>query len=80
MEIRRKNKEYYANMTEKFEISASHGGSSKYIVKKRPFVDKFLEEISEYFDIYVYTFGTKDYALSVFKNIDSEEKYLKKSR
>jgi hypothetical protein len=53
---------------------------TKYVVKIRPYVRKFLQDVSAYYEIYVYTFGSRSYALSVLNSIDPQETYLKKSR
>lgn len=51
-----------------------------YVLKIRPFLIEFLEESSKYYEIFVYTFGTRDYALSVLFNIDPQEKLLSRKR
>lgn len=61
-----------------FEVCPS--GTTKFIVKKRPMLDAFLQKLDQSFAIFVYTFGTRIYGLEVIHNIDPEEKILKKSR
>lgn len=61
-----------------FEVCQS--SSTKFLVRKRTGLDKFLERLDESFAIFVYTFGTRSYGLEVIHNIDPEQKILKKSR
>lgn len=51
-------------------------GNLYFAVKLRPYLTEFLEELSDLFDITVYTFGTRNYALEILKIVDPEEKYL----
>lgn len=51
-----------------------------YILKIRPFLREFLENSSKKFEIFVYTFGTREYALRILSLIDSKEEILKTSR
>lgn len=46
------------------------------LVKLRPFVREFLREANKMFDLYVYTMGTRDYAIEVVKLLDPENKYF----
>lgn len=68
----------FDNLEDYFEVCRHR--KIKYLVRKRPHLHKFLETISEFFTIFVYTFGTRDYALEIIENIDPEEKILKKAR
>ncbi|KDP31201.1 hypothetical protein JCGZ_11577 [Jatropha curcas] len=46
------------------------------IVKLRPFVQKFLEEASTMFEMYVYTTGSRSYAMDMIKFLDPQNKYF----
>jgi NLI interacting factor-like phosphatase len=46
------------------------------IVKLRPFVRDFLEEVNKMFDLYIYTMGTQTYATEVVKLLDPENEYF----
>lgn len=61
-----------------FEVCQS--STTKFLVKKRPGLDRFLQRLDECFAIFVYTFGTRSYGLEVIHNIDPEQKILKASR
>lgn len=51
-----------------------------YILKMRPFLIEFIKESLNYFEIFVYTFGTREYALSVLNSVDPDEKLLNRKR
>lgn len=46
----------------------------------RPFLTSFLRRLAERFEIYVYTFGTRDYAVEVLRAINREEVLLDSAR
>jgi FCP1-like phosphatase family protein len=46
------------------------------VMKKRPFLDKFLEKASEFCQMTVYTAGTRRYAEAVAKVIDPQKRYF----
>lgn len=46
------------------------------LVKLRPFVRQFLKEANNIFDLYVYTTGTRGYAIEIVKLLDPENKYF----
>lgn len=53
------------------------GGSVKHLVmKKRPYLDHFLEQAHNLFQMTIYTAGTKRYAEAVVKVIDPSRKYI----
>ena len=49
-----------------------------FAVTERPGVHSFLDEISQFADIYAYTAGTEGYASHVFKHLDPHGKIFKK--
>jgi RNA polymerase II subunit A-like phosphatase len=51
-----------------------------FLLKFRPFLMTFLFEISNYFEIFVYTFGTKKYATKILEILDSNQDILKLNR
>jgi FCP1-like phosphatase family protein len=46
------------------------------VVKLRPFVREFLEEVNKMFNLYIYTMGSRNYATKVAKILDPEDKYF----
>lgn len=50
----------------------------KFFLAKRPFVEDFLEEISLFFNVHVYTAGEKDYADIILSYLDPKNKIQKK--
>ncbi|CAH8252945.1 unnamed protein product [Arabidopsis lyrata] len=46
------------------------------LIKLRPFVHEFLNEANEFFSMYVYTMGNRDYAQAVLKLIDPKKVYF----
>ncbi|SSD59215.1 uncharacterized protein SCODWIG_00976 [Saccharomycodes ludwigii] len=46
----------------------------KYYVKMRPGLQKFFQEISQYFELHIYTMATRAYALEIAKIIDPDGK------
>lgn len=50
------------------------------VVKLRPYYKVFLAEMSKLFEIIVYTFGTRSYALEILKIMDPDQKYLNFSK
>lgn len=53
------------------------GSSVNYFVKLRPHLKSFLEEVSRMFELHMYTFGTRMYALKVAQIIDPGHKIFK---
>ncbi|KAI8977575.1 hypothetical protein BDF20DRAFT_836359 [Mycotypha africana] len=45
-------------------------GTNKYTIKLRPGLSEFLKEISQYYEMHIYTMGTRAYAEAVAKVID----------
>ena len=45
-------------------------------VKARPGLTQFLEEIAPKFEMYVYTHGTREYALEVLRHLDPKRKFV----
>ncbi|ESQ43058.1 hypothetical protein EUTSA_v10014191mg [Eutrema salsugineum] len=52
------------------------GHSSEFLIKLRPFLQEFLKEANEMFNMYVYTMGSRDYAKTVLKLIDPKRVYF----
>ena len=52
-------------------------GNQYYILKFRPYLKFFLDRTCEEFEIFVYTFGTRDYAEAIIEKLDPEKKYFK---
>ena len=50
------------------------------MVTKRPGVDKFLEKVSEIYDLYVFSNGVRDYVNDVCSILDPENKYFSPER
>ncbi|KAI8370139.1 HAD-like domain-containing protein [Choanephora cucurbitarum] len=48
------------------------GSMNKYTIKLRPGLDAFLKEMSKYYEMHVYTMGTRSYANAVAKEIDPD--------
>ncbi|KAM2820136.1 hypothetical protein PS2_038466 [Malus domestica] len=46
------------------------------MIKLRPFVSTFLKEASEMFEMYIYTMGTRVYALEMAKLLDPRKEYF----
>ena len=46
------------------------------VTKLRPNVHTFLEEASKLFEMYIYTMGSRDYALEMAELIDPKNKYF----
>jgi len=47
-----------------------------YYIKSRPGLQKFLETISQKYEMHIYTMGTRAYAEQVAKLIDPDGKYF----
>lgn len=47
-----------------------------YYVKVRPGLKEFLEEITKFYELHIYTMATRNYALSIAKIIDPDGKYF----
>lgn len=47
-----------------------------FIVKLRPGIFKFLSLMNKYFELYIYTLGTREYALEILKRFDGDGKYF----
>lgn len=45
--------------------------------KLRPYVHRFLRIISNYYELHIFTFGTKSYANAIVKYLDPQKKYFK---
>lgn len=56
--------------------------NNKFIVSFRPFLEKFLLEISSCYEIYVYTMGIESYVLPILKYLNSHfgKEYFSESR
>ena len=50
----------------------------KYEIIRRPYLDHFLEKMSEIFTLVLYTAGTSDYAIKAMDIVDPSRKYIKK--
>ncbi|XP_062180389.1 RNA polymerase II C-terminal domain phosphatase-like 4 isoform X2 [Phragmites australis] len=51
-------------------------GSMQMLTKLRPFVQKFLKEASNMFEMYIYTMGEKAYAIEIAKLLDPGNVYF----
>lgn len=49
---------------------------AKHMTKLRPFVRKFLKEASKLYEMYVYTLGTREYALEIASMLDPRGVYF----
>lgn len=50
--------------------------SIKFFVTKRPYLDSFLQNMSQYYDICVFTAGIDDYCKKIVSQIDKKHKYI----
>lgn len=58
-------------------IEEKVNGVTKHLVmKKRPYLDQFLERINKTYEIFIYTAGTRRYAEAVVKVLDPNKKYI----
>jgi len=64
--------------TETSKMYFEETGDKPYYLKLRPFIKPFLETLSQFFHLAVYTMGGKTYAKKVMKIIDPDNKILKK--
>lgn len=55
------------------ELGMPHG---RYFTRVRPGVDKFLTDLKEFYEMHVYTMGTRRYAKQVLKLIDPTQSYF----
>lgn len=46
------------------------------MTKLRPFVQKFLKEVHNFFELYIYTMGDRPYALAMAKLLDPKKEYF----
>lgn len=53
-----------------------HLGPCWYFIKVRPGLPEFLEEVSQMYELHVYTMGTRAYANAVAKIVDPHRKYF----
>lgn len=51
--------------------------NTKYFVTLRPFLGEFLKKVSKYFDLSIYTMGTRRYALEILKRVDRNGRYFR---
>lgn len=58
------------------EIHEFEAGGRKYYIKIRPKAHEFLEKISEFFEINVYTASERDYANHIVKLLDPSGKFI----
>jgi RNA polymerase II subunit A-like phosphatase len=56
--------------------NVAHVAANWYYVKMRPGLQNFLEEMSQLYEMHVYTMATRAYAQAVAKIIDPERKYF----
>ena len=47
-----------------------------YYIKLRPGLEQFLENVSEMFELHIYTMGTRQYAQQIARIVDPERKYF----
>ena len=62
----------------KAECQGKQEKKEKFYFSKRPFLEDFLEEVSLFFNVYVYTAGDKNYADMILNIIDPKKKIQKK--
>jgi len=67
-----------AMKNETFKMYFEETGDKPYYLKLRPFIKPFLETLSQFFHLAVYTMGGKTYAKQVMKIIDPNNSILKK--
>ena len=74
-----KNKiaEFLENSNDSGFYFLNFDGKEQMILKLRPFFWEFGEKVKDLFEIYVYTFGTRQYAEKVLSQIDPKEIILK---
>lgn len=61
--------------TDIYSFFLTHGNGAKieHYVKLRPGLKEFLAELSNIFDMHIYTHGTREYALEIVKIIDPDQ-------
>ncbi|KAF2402429.1 hypothetical protein EJ06DRAFT_528541 [Trichodelitschia bisporula] len=47
-----------------------------YYIKMRPGLEQFLEQISQLYELHIYTMGTRAYAQNIAKIVDPQQKYF----
>lgn len=60
------------------EKTADKTSKEKLYFSKRPFLEDFLEEVSLFFNVHVYTASEKNYADMILNVIDPKNKIQKK--
>jgi RNA polymerase II subunit A-like phosphatase len=53
-----------------FSLKHDDGTSHTYYVKFRPGIKEFLAELTQHFDVHVYTMGVRSYATEIAKLMD----------
>lgn len=59
-----------------FRKTAGSFNMGEFVVKLRPFVQEFLKEASKLFEMYIYTLGSRSYALGVADVLDPDGVYF----
>ena len=63
------------NFKEIFRFRVQKGGAVQH-TKLRPYVHRFLKNISNYYELQIFTFGSKAYANAIVKYLDPQKKYF----
>ena len=63
------------NFKDVFQFQRMSNGPFRH-VKMRPHTDRFLANISNYYELYIFTLGTKSYAKSIVKQLDPLKTYF----
>ncbi|CAI9109950.1 OLC1v1009893C1 [Oldenlandia corymbosa var. corymbosa] len=66
------------NLPDVIKSSIYRLDSMQLMTKLRPFVHTFLKEASKMFDMYLYTMGSRDYALALAKLLDPRDEYFRR--
>ena len=66
----------YKDYTFNFHFNDKYDQKEKVFTKVRPYVDAFLETMSQHYEIAVYTTGVKSYAEGVIARLDPEGKFI----
>ena len=57
-------------------FKADPNDDTKGILRFRPYLDEFLEEVIQYYELVIFTSGTKDYADPIIDHIENDKHYF----
>jgi FCP1-like phosphatase family protein len=73
------SEEEYEDLKKKYDWEVTHiylyhpelRKKEKLVIKFRPYLKQFLQNIKDKYDIYIYTYGTKSYAIEIIKYLNT---------